>query len=172
MIYTSTRLRAIHTAQPISDYLHIPIRKQPELDEMNFGIWEGRTPADFGEDFRRQWTRYKENRLTFRIPEGENYLDVMARVKPFVEKILKEHEGEEILAVAHRGSNRMMIALLLDYPLEEAVRIEQANDCIYLIERNGRPRVSRLMNGEITEGLLFESDHLHHVSLKEKAVVP
>jgi alpha-ribazole phosphatase len=161
-IYTSTRQRAIHTAQPLADYLRLPIQTRPELDEMNFGAWEGKTPADFGEDFRNQWQRYRENPLTFRIPEGENYLEVMARVKPFVEKILREHQGQEILTVGHRGSNRMLMALLLDYPLEQAVRIDQANDCIYLIEKNNPPRVFRLVKGEMMEGLLFESDHFHH----------
>jgi alpha-ribazole phosphatase len=160
-IYTSTRQRAIHTAQPLADYLRLPVQTRPELDEMNFGAWEGKTPADFGEDLRNQWQRYRENRLTFRIPEGENYLEVMARVRPFVEKILREHQDQEILTVGHRGSNRMLMALLLGYPLEEAVRIDQANDCIYVIQRNESPKVSRLVKGEMRGGLLFESDHLH-----------
>ena len=164
-IYTSTRQRAIHTAEPLADYLRLPIQRRPELDEMNFGLWEGKTPADFGDDFRIEWQRYRENRLTFRIPEGENYLEVMARVKPFVEKILREHQGQEVLTVGHRGSNRMLMALLLDYPLEEAVKIDQSNDCIYLIERNDPPRVFRLVNGEMIGGLLFESDHPHRAIL-------
>jgi broad specificity phosphatase PhoE len=160
-IYTSTRQRAIHTAQPLADFLRLPIRTRSELDEMNFGAWEGKTPADFGEDLRNQWQRYRENRLTFRIPEGESYLEVMARVRPFAEEILREHQGQEILTVGHRGSNRMLMALLLDYPLEQAVRIDQANDCIYLIRRNASSRVFRLLKGEKKEGLLFESDHFH-----------
>jgi len=161
-IYTSTRLRAIHTAQPLADFLRLPIRTRSELDEMNFGTWEGKTPADFGEDLRNQWQRYRENRLTFRIPEGESYLEVMARVRPFAEEILRKHEGQEVLTVGHRGSNRMLIALLLDCPLEQAVRIDQANDCIYLIRRNASTRVFRLVKGEKKEGLLFERDHFHH----------
>ena len=164
-IYTSTRQRAIHTAEPLADYLRLPIQRRPELDEMNFGLWEGKTPADFGEDFRIEWQRYRENRLTFRIPQGENYMEVMARVKPFVEKILREHQGQEVLTVGHRGSNRMLMSLLLDYPLEEAVKIDQSNDCIYLIERNDPPRVFRLVNGEMIGGLLFESDHPHRAIL-------
>ena len=59
----------------------------------------------------------------------------------------------------------MLMALLLDYPLEEAVRIDQSNDCIYLVERNDSPRVFRLVNGEMMGGLLFESDHPHRVIL-------
>ena len=164
-IYASTRQRAIHTAEPLANHLHLPIRTRHELDEMDFGTWEGKAPTDLGEDFTAQWQRYKENRLTFRFPGGENYLEVMARVKPFVEKIVKEHHGQQILTVGHRGSNRMLMALLLDCPLDEAVRIDQSNDCIYMIEKNGTPRVFRLINGEMREGLLFESDHLHKAIL-------
>ena len=164
-IYTSTRQRAIHTAQPLADFLRLPVQARSELDEMNFGAWEGKTPADFGEDLRNQWQRYRENRLTFRIPEGESYLEVMARVRPFAEEIVREHEGQEVLTVGHRGSNRMLMALLLDYPLEQAVRIDQANDCIYLIEKNNPPRVFRLVKDELVEGLLFESDHPHRAIL-------
>ncbi len=36
-IYTSTRQRAIHTAEPLADYLRLPIQTRSELDEMNFG---------------------------------------------------------------------------------------------------------------------------------------
>ena len=161
-IYTSTRQRAIHTAQPLADFLRLPVQARSELDEMNFGAWEGKTPADFGDDLRNQWQRYRENRLTFRIPEGESYLEVMARVRPFAEEILRKHEGQEVLTVGHRGSNRMLMALLLDCPLEQAVRIDQANDCIYLIRRNASTGVFRLVKGEKKEGLLFESDHFHH----------
>ena len=56
----------------------------------------------------------------------------------------------------------MLMALLLNYPLEQAVRIDQANDCIYLIRRNASTGVFRLVKGEKKEGLLFESDHFHH----------
>jgi len=156
-IYTSTRQRAIHTAQPLAEHLGLPILTQSELDEMDYGTYEGKRPADLDDGGKKEFQRYRENRLTFRFPGGESFSEVAARVKSFAERIVREHQGQEILTVAHRGSNRMLIGFLLDYPLEEAVRIEQTNECIYLIERNGHSSVSYFSNGEMREGLLFET---------------
>ena len=45
------------------------------------------------------------------------------------------------------------------------MKIEQSNDCIYLIEKNDPPRIFRLVNGVVMEGLLFESDLPHRAIL-------
>jgi broad specificity phosphatase PhoE len=154
-IYTSTLRRAILTAQPTAEHLGLPIRKEPELDEIALGIMEGLRFDDIDEGIRVEWERFRENRLTYHIPGAENYTDVSNRVRPFKERILRDHEGQEILIVAHRGVNRMLVGLLLEGSLEEALNIEQTNECLYLIERNGKPRVRYYLNGEAKEGLLL-----------------
>ena len=154
-IYTSTLKRAIVTAQPIARFLGLPIQEQPELDEVAFGIFEGVKFTEVEGDLRQEWDRFKENRLTYHIPGAENYTDVAERVKPLKEKIIREHPGQEILIVAHRGVNRMLVGLLLENSLEEALNIEQTNECLYLICRNGKPKVGYFLNGEMREGLLL-----------------
>ena len=154
-IYTSTLKRSISTATPIAEHLGLPIRQQSELDEIALGIMEGVHFENIDGRVRAEWERFRENRLTYRIPGAENYADVSNRVKPFKERVLRDHEGQEILIVAHRGVNRMLVGLLLEMTLEEAVNIEQANDCLYLIQRDGKPRVSYILNGEAREGLIF-----------------
>ncbi len=154
-IYTSTLKRSILTAQPIAQHFRLPIRKQPELDEIALGIMEGVQFADVHGELRTQWEHFREDRLTYHIPGAENYTDVSTRVRPFKERILRDHQEQEILIVAHRGVNRMLLGLLLEYSLEEALKIEQSNDCLYVIERNGVPRVHYYINGEAKEGLLL-----------------
>jgi len=154
-IYTSTLKRSIQTAVPIAEHLGLPIRQQSELDEIALGIMEGVQFENIDGRVRAEWERFRENRLTYRIPGAENYADVSNRVKPFKERVLRDHVGQEILVVAHRGVNRMLVGLLLEMTLEEAVNIEQANDCLYLIQRDGKPRVSYILNGEAREGLIF-----------------
>jgi broad specificity phosphatase PhoE len=155
-IYTSTLQRSILTAQPISKYLSLPIQRHPELDEIAFGILEGKLLYNFDEELKREWDRFKENRLTYHIPGAENYTDVANRVKPFMEKILQNHKGQEILVVGHKVVNRFVIGMLLEFPLEKVLNIEQTNDCLYLIQRNGEIKVSHSIDGEVREGLLFE----------------
>jgi len=154
-IYTSTLQRSILTAQPISKFFNLPVQKQPELDEIAFGIMEGVQVLSLTEELKREWERFKENRFTYHIPGAENYTDVATRLKPFKEKILRDHTGQEILIIGHMIVNRFLIGMLLEYPLEEIQRVEQHNGFVYLVERNGEARVSHFIDGEIREGFFF-----------------
>jgi len=154
-IYTSTLQRSILTAKPIAKYFSLPIQKQPELDEIAFGILEGKLLYNFDEELKREWDRFKDNRFTYHIRGAENYSDVANRIKPFVERLARNYEGQEILIVGHRVVNRLLIGMLLEFPLEKVLKIEQTNDCLYLIQRNGEPKVFHYVDGEIKEGLLF-----------------
>jgi broad specificity phosphatase PhoE len=155
-IYTSTLQRSIRTAEPIARHLGLVMQRRHELDEIDFGILEGKTLAEMDETARQEWEKFRSNRLRYYIPGAENYLDVANRLKPFVATILRDHQGQEILIVGHRAVNRMLIGLLLDYPLEEAAKIEQGNDCIYVLRRNGDRSVTCLMDGDMRDGLVFD----------------
>jgi len=151
-IYTSTLKRSIFTAQPIAKFLNLPIRKQPELDEIAFGIMEGVQVSSLSEELKREWERFKEDRFNYHIPGAENFTDVANRLRPFKEKILRDHAGREVLVIGHMIVNRFLIGMLLEYPLEEIQRTEQHNGFVYLVERNGQARVSHFIDGEIREG--------------------
>lgn len=156
-IYASTLQRSIQTAQPIATFLNLPIEKRPELDEIAFGIMEGVQVSSLNEELKREWERFKEDRFAYRIPGAENFTDVANRLRPFKEKILRDHTGQEILVIGHMIVNRFLIGMLLDYPLEEIQRTEQHNGFVYLVERNGEARVSHLIDGEIREGFFSSS---------------
>ncbi|MFB3885644.1 MAG: histidine phosphatase family protein [Thermodesulfobacteriota bacterium] len=154
-VYTSTLQRTIHTARHVAEYLKLPIRKQPELDEIAFGILEGKQIPHLDGATKIEWDRFKEDRYTYHIPQAENYTDVANRVQPFVERILSLHQGEEILIVGHRVVNLMLIRTLTDYPPDEISEIQQSNDCLYLIKRNGETEIHHYMNGEAGKGFLL-----------------
>ena len=163
-IYTSTLKRSIETAQPLAAYRGLPIQKRPELDEIAFGILEGRNFSTIQGELRIEWEKFREDRLTYHIPGAENYTDVANRLRPFMKKILLEHEEQEILVVAHRGSNRMLVGMLLGFSLERCLEIEQTNECLYLFQRNGEPRVSYYIDGEVKEGLLLVENRVTPLS--------
>ncbi len=154
-VYSSDLQRSFLTAQPIAKHLGLPILRQTELKEIGFGILEGKNLFQFDEELKNQWNRFKDDRFSYRIPGAENYSDVAIRLRPFMERILHQHEGEEILIVGHRVVNRLLIGMFLEFPLEKTLKIEQTNDCLYLIERNEETRVFHYLNGEVREGLLL-----------------
>ena len=57
-IYTSTLQRSIRTAEPIAYHLGLAIQKRPELDEINFGVLEGKTLPDMDETARQEWEKF------------------------------------------------------------------------------------------------------------------
>jgi broad specificity phosphatase PhoE len=156
-IYTSTLKRSFLTAQPIADHFGLTIQQQPELNEIAFGILEGKQVLDFNGEVRSEWEKFKENRFGYRMPGAENYTDVLNRVRPFAEKILQAHQGEEILIVGHRVVNQMLIGVLMNYPQKEMLKIQQNNGCFYLIKKNGETKVFHFIHGEVREGFLSDN---------------
>ena len=157
-IYTSTLQRSIVTAQPISNHLGLSIQRQPELDEIAFGIFEGKLLLHFDETLEGEWNRFKDNRFTYHIPGAENYADVANRVRPFMERLVRDHQGQEVLVVGHRVVNRLLIGMLMEYPVEKVLKIEQTNGCFYLIQRNTEAKIFHYADGEIKEGIILISE--------------
>jgi len=153
-IYTSNLQRSILTAQPIAHHFGLPIRQESDLDEIAFGVLEGRNLYQFDEVTKNEWERFKDDRFNYRIPGAENYTDVANRIKPFIDKTLRNHEGEEVLVVGHRVVNRLLIGMLMEYPLEWVLKIEQTHDCLYLIQKNNEAKVFHYLNGGVREGIV------------------
>ena len=154
-IYTSTRQRSILTAEPLANHFGLPIQRQPELDEIAFGILEGKLLHHFDEELKSEWEKFKDDRFIYRIPGAENYADVANRVKPFVQRLLRVHEGGEVLIVGHRVVNRLLIGMIMEYPREKVLKIEQTNDMVYLIEKNGEAKIFHYVDGEVREGIIL-----------------
>lgn len=75
------------------------------IREVNFGNWEGCTWEEIPVEAQKRWG---EDVLHFKEHEGENFLDLKARVVPFWENLLKKKE-EKTAVVAHAG---VIVALL------------------------------------------------------------
>jgi probable phosphoglycerate mutase len=159
-IYTSNLQRSILTAQPIADHFSLPIRRESELDEIAFGILEGRNLYQFDEVTQSEWRRFKDDRFNYRIPGAENYTDVANRIKPFIEKTLRDHEGQEVLIVGHRVVNRLLIGTLMGFPIEWVLKIEQTHDCLYLIQRSDEAKVFHYIDGKVREGILLVGEEV------------
>jgi len=159
-IYTSTLKRSLFTAQPVANHIGLPIQRQSELDEIAFGVLEGRNLYQFDEVTKSEWEKFKDDRFNYRIPGAENYTDVANRIKPFLDRILQSHGGQEVLIVGHRVVNRLLIGMLMEFPIEWVLKIEQSNDCLYLIQRNDESKVFHYMNGKIKEGLVLVGEEV------------
>ncbi len=121
---------------------------RPELRELNIGIWEGMTWHEIKERWPTEWRARLNDLVNFRVPQGENLLDVEARVMPVITEILGRHAGREVLVVGHGGVNRIVLLNAIGAPLAGMFNIEQNYGCYNIIDyyADGRATV-KLLNG-------------------------
>ncbi len=128
-------------------HLFDPVQR-PELRELNIGIWEGLTWNEITARWPEQWQARLANLVDYRVPEGENLLDLQARVMPVIHEIVERHRGQDVLVVAHGGVNRVILLNAIGAHLQGMFNIEQSYGCYNIIDyyADGRQTV-KLLNG-------------------------
>jgi len=95
----------------------------PHLREQDFGTWQGRNWSDLSpEDCTAFWA----DPATATPPGGESFAAQMARVAAAIRDLNQEHEGRDIVAIAHAGTIRAAVALALDLTPAQALRLALA----------------------------------------------
>ncbi len=146
--YSSDLSRCKTGAEIICQAFGIKPAINRELRELNIGAWEGMTWQEIKAEWPDEWQARLEDLVNFRVPQGENLLDVEARVMPVICNAVERHKGEEILVVAHGGVNRIVLLHAIGAPLAGLFNIEQNYCCLNIIDyyADGRATV-KLLNG-------------------------
>lgn len=121
---------------------------QPELRELNIGIWEGMTWSAITASYPQEWQSRLDDIVNYRVPEGENLLDLAARAIPALHEIVRSHRGENVLVVGHGGMNRVLLLDAIGAPLAALFNIEQKYACVNIVDyyADGKTVVT-LLNG-------------------------
>ncbi len=145
VIYTSDLSRAHATAKAIAAPHNLPLRLDPRLREMSFGEWEGMTFAQMEAEFPDQVSWWNADRLNRAPPGGETLGDGAAHVQSMLEDVLRQHQDQTVVLVAHGGTLRLLLCLLLNKPPREFWQFHMDNTALSEIEwgRLG-PRIRRL----------------------------
>jgi alpha-ribazole phosphatase len=146
--HTSDLTRCMTGAEMLGTHFGLEPVRHRELRELNIGIWEGMTWAELMERYPEQWQARLDDIVNYRVPEGENLLDMEQRVMPVIDGIVTGHRGEEVMVVAHGGVNRIILLNAMGAPLASLFNIEQNYCCLNIIDyyADGRS-VVMLMNG-------------------------
>jgi alpha-ribazole phosphatase len=96
--------------EPVADFI-----------EQNFGDWQGRQKAELYSETGKPHPFWMSP-ATERPPGGESFVELMARVRPEIDRLSAEHAGRDIVAVAHGGPIRAAIARALGLDAEDALR--------------------------------------------------
>ena len=111
----SPLLRAQQSAAAIARRFGLPVVTDPDLREVDFGAWEGLTPAQIEERYPGQLARWASPSEEMGFPGGETIWQFDARVRRALGCILA-HPAEVALVVAHGGVVRRLACDLLRAP--------------------------------------------------------
>jgi len=105
-VITSTLRRTQQTAQ----FIHAEQEMRSEVDEINAGEHDNMTYEEIANRFPVEFALRDADKLNYRYPKGESYMDVVKRLKPF----LAELEAEDnVLVISHQATIRCLLTLLL-----------------------------------------------------------
>ncbi|XP_062210921.1 6-phosphofructo-2-kinase/fructose-2,6-bisphosphatase-like [Phragmites australis] len=118
-IWTSTLQRTILTSHPIIGFPKIQWRA---LDEINAGVCDGMTYDEIKKIKPEDYESRRKDKLRYRYPRGESYLDVIQRLEPVIIEL--ERQRAPVVVIAHQAVLRALYAYFADRPLEEVPNIE------------------------------------------------
>lgn len=121
-IISSPLERALETAEPLSTKTGIPIEVAPELLEIDFGDWTGKTIPDLDRD--PAWKDFNLYRSGKRIPRGETMLETQTRMIAFLEKLRSENQRQTVALFSHGDPIKAVFAYYLGIPLDLFTRLE------------------------------------------------
>jgi alpha-ribazole phosphatase len=147
--YTSDLTRCVTGADIICGQFGIDPVRRSELRELNIGVWEGLTWQEIQANWPEEWQARLADLVNYRVPQGENLLDVQGRVMPVVREIVERHKGQEVLVVGHGGVNRIVLLNAIGATLAGMFNIEQNYGCHNIIDyyADGRATV-KLLNSQ------------------------
>ncbi len=129
-VYASDLSRAVQTAAPAAARHSLDVQTLSGLREKGFGDWEGLTQSELEIDYPELWHRYHVERdMEARIPGGERWPEVQARMVAALRQILAAHPGpdETVLVVGHGGSARILILEALGATLPTLLHLHLDN---------------------------------------------
>lgn len=135
-VYCSTLLRARQTATAIAGHHQLNIEPLDGIQECAVGLWEGMDWESIKAKYPEESHCFLSDPAVNPYLGGESYGDVLQRVGPIFDRLLRDNQGEVIVVVAHNVVNRVYVADLLKLDLNKAKDLHQSNCCVNLVQRS------------------------------------
>ncbi len=129
-VFTSPLIRAKETAEVIAAAVDAPVSVLESFRELNVGTLEQVPPST--ETWRQHdeiiWA-WANGQAEVRFPEGENYRELVARVRDGYKTMLDGRDGETLVLVAHGGSLALPLLQLVPNIDRELLHRTEHHNC-------------------------------------------
>ena len=142
-VYTSNLERAADTAGIIARGRGLRVVTFENLAELDFGKFEGLTYAEIVE----RYPDWKPGDYNFAAYGGESLEQLAKRISAFEKKLRSDnHADADILIIAHAGSLRVLLCLLLGIDIKNWRRFRLTPASLTVVEDFGQESVLTLLN--------------------------
>lgn len=112
--------------------------KLSDLNEISWGEREGVPVDDLADAFYKDMIRrWRSGETDHRIDGGESPEEVAVRMRRALDQILAQTEENTVLICMHGRAMRVMLAVMLNYPLKDMDVFEHSNLCLYELSYTG-----------------------------------
>ncbi len=132
-IYASDLQRAMVTAETIAKQFGLPVQAEPAFRELSFGDWEGLTYQQIVDKWEDAMANFLQHPDILEIPGGESFPAVQKRAVTRLNELIREHDGQTIVVVAHGAVLRTLLAAALHMPLQYLWSIRQFNTAVNIV---------------------------------------
>jgi len=141
-IITSPLIRCAVPARAWAEKAKIDCIIEARLAEIDYGAWEGKTITTIKQEYPGMLESWRADPTGMRPPGGESPEELRARLVDWWSEASEQFDGSHMLVVAHSGSLRMLIALLLDQPIAYTRMIDMPYACLHrVIHQDGQSRL-------------------------------
>ena len=135
-IYISGLKRTYQTAEPFIE-LGIPYEKLTGLNEISWGVMEGKAPGNVENEYYRVLIEAWASGNTAQTTDGgESPQQVAIRQKVAIDIILAHPEENPVLVAMHGRAMRILLCWLTNQPLSNMDQFEHSNLCLYKLQYN------------------------------------
>ena len=117
-VYSSPLHRSRETAEIVADPLGLGVEVVPELRELDYGAWEGLRRDEIQRQYPKAFADWSKDPALSAPPDGESGLNLVARVRPAIDRIVEAHPQDVVVVAAHKTVNRLLICSLFNIPLK------------------------------------------------------
>ncbi len=132
-VYSSGLTRARQTAEVIAERFGLTVTQVPELNELDYGEWEGIPEADVPVRYQELFEAWRANPSEVPTPAGESLAELRDRAYPAFMRIADENRHQDIVIVAHKSTNRVLLCCLMEMDINLYRQIGQGNVAINVL---------------------------------------
>lgn len=103
-IYSSDLLRAVQTAEYLSNLVDVPTISLPAFRERHVGVLEGLTFEESRKQYPKDYYALINRKIHHVITDGESYRQLLKRSTAELWTILRDNHGERIVIYSHTGA--------------------------------------------------------------------